>query len=202
MDAGLANNIPFHAFDHKVPSEFLSKDRVNELILGLAVQEGPDPKIFEDYFMKEKPDPYFQTYKEKNGEKLYKKYATYLMTHKDDPDYPTENFSHILAELKVKYPKLKKRDTYPFKGVPPIRSGLLGTTLPPILGWMLNTVLTNTTVSQTREPGAKDRLIEIYSYHIGITDFKANEDLTKFVVRRAKEKTMRDLGIEPNKEDE
>lgn len=73
-------------------------------------------------------------------------------------------------------------------------------TLFPMLGWILNTVLENATISQYREPGAKNKVIDVYAYHIGITDFKADDDLTEFVVRRARERTRRKLNLEDSDE--
>lgn len=209
VDAGLANNFPMHAFDDDVKgTEFFENKGYNELILGLAVQEGPDPEVFKNYAARKAPDPYFQTFKEHNGQYLYKKYANNIMTHATDPDYLPENFFHLLGDLyadgtadtKQLQELLHKLSAY--NGIPTINGGMLQMTLPPMLGWILNSVLINTTISQTKEEGFHSRVLDVYSYHIGITDFKADPNLTEFVVKRAREKTIRDLklDIDPNKE--
>jgi len=213
VDAGLANNFPMHVFDDDVKKTlFYEENGFNGLILGLAVQEGPDPKVFRDYITLTKngvlaPDPFFQTYEEPDGRYLYKEFAHNVMTYKLDPDYLKDNFFHLLGDLFASEPDseaLKKiiYDVYDYNGIPTINGGMFQMTLPPILGWILNTVLINTTDSQTRETGFHSRVLDIYAYHISITDFKPDDNLTEFVIRRAREKTIKDLKlkIDPNTE--
>lgn len=203
IDAGVVNNIPFHAFDEKVEQagkRFL-KDRVNQLILGLAVREGPDPALFEKYYLRKKPDPYFQTFREKkDGKFLYKDYTNWIMNHPTDPDYPSENFVHLRGDLEARFTNIAKERAYTYNGISPITSSFLGITLFAELGWLLNTVLLNSTEKQIVEKGAKARVIDVYAYHIGITDFRAEENLTEFVVRRATERTRNVLGLEEKDE--
>lgn len=197
VDAGLANNIPFHAFDADAQKNgLLDIHGVNQAILALAVQEGPDPVIFQEFYLKKKRDPYFQTFQEEDGRKLYKNYVERLMSNPKHPKFPAENFFHLKGLIDVIKKVPPYPGEYPYNGVPKISGFLpLNISLFPMLGWILNTVLENSTVSQYREPGAIKKVLEVYAYHIGITDFKADEDLTEFVIRRARERTKSMLGV-------
>jgi len=172
VDGGLAVNLPFHAFDQR-EGVTLNKG-VNPHVMGLRIHEGPDPELFDE------SDPFFQNFKEEDGRQLYKEYAERLMNHEHDPDLPVDNYSHLANSG---------------NGVPKIRASIFGTTIFPLFGWMLGAILDGNTESQIREQGAKKRVLSIYSYHITTVDFKADDSLTEFVVRRAKEKAIEGLKL-------
>jgi len=73
-------------------------------------------------------------------------------------------------------------------------SKLLGNSLFSVLGYLLGIWLEDATFSQISR--SQERIIDVYSFHIGTLDFTPDSELLKFVVTEANKRTKERLGQE------
>ena len=180
VDGGFLNNIPYSAFHDSG-----AKD---EEILGFRIVEGPDPEIFHP------EHPYFYDYPSK-----------IIDTDGNEIEAPIDkldrkNYSNYIVDY------IKENKTIPPRKEPaeiglisPIsRTSISATTIGSLLGYILETILTDATEDEI-SPERLDNIIYVYSYHIGTMDFTPNKHLLDFVKKQSKKRTEKFLGIDIDK---
>ncbi|MFT5920132.1 MAG: putative acylesterase/phospholipase RssA [Granulosicoccus sp.] len=165
VDGGTLLNLPLRAFN--IDGDF------NDRILGFNLAEGPDPDFFD-----ERNPYYIAEAKAGGGELSDQRYRDYVQdVLKATGEFPLLLHPHNAG--KINY----------------VKPGFAGTTILATAGYLINSFLGDSSLSDVRGIKREEFVIDLYSYHIGTFDFTPHPRLLEFCLAKARIRTQQALGL-------